>query len=194
MNISFVGNKKMLTQKNYAGFWKRFVSFIIDKIIISFIGTIILLPVFLVISVVFLNSTIFENYKYSKFTQYSYDFNDNALPEILLIIAGILIIVFIKIVISYFYYALFESSAKQATPGKMIVNLVVVDLNGNRISFSRASGRYFGKILSGIIFYIGYIIAAFTERKQALHDILSGCLVLDNTKISYQSFDTKKEE
>jgi uncharacterized RDD family membrane protein YckC len=51
-------------------------------------------------------------------------------------------------------------------------------MQGRRISFARASGRYFGKILSSAILMIGYIMAGFTAKKQALHDILADCLVL----------------
>ena len=71
-----------------------------------------------------------------------------------------------------------ESSSKQATLGKLALGIVVTDLNGNRISFGRATGRYFGKIVSGMIFAIGYIMAGITERKQALHDIMASCLVV----------------
>jgi len=53
-------------------------------------------------------------------------------------------------------------------------------MNGNRISFARAKGRFFGKWLSGMIMNIGYLMVAFTEKKQALHDILAGCLVVMN--------------
>ncbi|PIU61543.1 MAG: hypothetical protein COS84_11160 [Armatimonadetes bacterium CG07_land_8_20_14_0_80_40_9] len=56
--------------------------------------------------------------------------------------------------------------------------MVVTDLNGNRVSFGRANGRYWSKIVSGIILAIGFVMAGFTERKQALHDIIAGCLVL----------------
>jgi uncharacterized RDD family membrane protein YckC len=80
--------------------------------------------------------------------------------------------------LSWIYYASLESSAWQATLGKKILGLKVTDLAGNRISFARASGRFFGKILSGMILGIGFLMAGFTERKQALHDILAGCLVL----------------
>jgi len=80
--------------------------------------------------------------------------------------------------LSWIYYASLESSAWQATLGKKILGLKVTDLAGNRISFGRASGRFFGKILSGMILGIGFLMAGFTERKQALHDILAGCLVL----------------
>ena len=72
-----------------------------------------------------------------------------------------------------------ESSAKQATLGKLALAIKVTDLNGNRISFGRASGRYFAKIISGLIFCIGYIIAGFTEKKQALHDMIANCLVVN---------------
>jgi uncharacterized RDD family membrane protein YckC len=80
--------------------------------------------------------------------------------------------------LSWIYYASLESSAWQATLGKKILGLKVTDLAGNRISFARASGRFFGKIVSGMILGIGFLMAGFTERKQALHDILAGCLVL----------------
>ncbi|MCI0556277.1 MAG: RDD family protein, partial [Anaerolineae bacterium] len=62
---------------------------------------------------------------------------------------------------------------------KMALGIVVTDMNGNRISFGRATGRYFGKILSGLIIYIGYIMVAFTEKKQGLHDMMASCLVLN---------------
>jgi uncharacterized RDD family membrane protein YckC len=80
--------------------------------------------------------------------------------------------------LSWIYYASMESSSWQATLGKKILGLKVTDLAGNRISFARASGRFFGKILSGMILGIGFLMAGFTQRKQALHDILAGCLVL----------------
>ncbi len=82
----------------------------------------------------------------------------------------------------WLYFALMESSAKQATLGKMLVGIVVTDTNGNRVSFGKASGRFFGKIVSSIILMIGYLMAAFTERKQALHDIMAGCLVIRKPK------------
>ena len=78
---------------------------------------------------------------------------------------------------SWLYEALMESSSRQATLGKMIFQMKVTDLSGNRISFARATGRYFAKWLSGLTLFIGYIIAGFTERKQALHDMVAGTLV-----------------
>jgi uncharacterized RDD family membrane protein YckC len=76
------------------------------------------------------------------------------------------------------YFAGMESSERQATIGKGAMGIYVTDIDGNRISFLRATGRYFAKYLSGFILLIGYIMAAFTARKQALHDILAGTLVL----------------
>jgi uncharacterized RDD family membrane protein YckC len=79
---------------------------------------------------------------------------------------------------SWLYEAFMESSSYQATLGKMIFGMKVTDLNGNRISFERATGRHFAKWLSAMIFCIGYIMVGFTERKQGLHDLLAGTLVL----------------
>ena len=79
---------------------------------------------------------------------------------------------------NWLYFASFESSRWQATPGKRALGLFVTDLAGKRVSFARASGRYFGKLLSEFIFFFGFLMAGFTKRKQALHDYLSGCLVL----------------
>jgi uncharacterized RDD family membrane protein YckC len=78
---------------------------------------------------------------------------------------------------SWLYEAFMESSSYQATLGKMIFGMQVTDLNGNRISFERATGRHFAKWLSGMILGIGYIMVGFTERKQGLHDLLAGTLV-----------------
>jgi len=75
------------------------------------------------------------------------------------------------------YFAGLESSSLQATLGKKALGMVVTDLSGNRIRFARALGRYFAKILSGVILMIGYIMVAFTERKQGLHDMIAGTLV-----------------
>jgi uncharacterized RDD family membrane protein YckC len=59
---------------------------------------------------------------------------------------------------------------------------VVTDLGGGKISFARASGRHLAKIITGLIpFGVGYILAGITEKKQALHDMLAGCLVMRKT-------------
>jgi len=83
------------------------------------------------------------------------------------------------LLIGWLYSALLESSPNQATWGKMALGIKVTDLNGERISFGRATGRHFGKILSGLTLGIGYLMVAFTERKQGLHDMVAKTLVID---------------
>jgi len=80
--------------------------------------------------------------------------------------------------LSWIYYATLESSTAQATFGKQLLGLVVVDLRGQHVSFWRASARYFGKLVSTFILFAGWIMAGFTEKKQTLHDMMAGCLVL----------------
>jgi len=90
----------------------------------------------------------------------------------------------ISTVVGWLYYALMESSSKQATVGKMALGIVVTDLEGRRIGFGRATGRYFAKILSALILGIGFLMAGFTERKQALHDMVASTLVLKGEALS----------
>ena len=78
----------------------------------------------------------------------------------------------------WLYEALMVSSSYQATLGKMALGIVVTDMQGRRISFLRATGRYVGKIVSSMLLLIGYLIQPFTEKRQALHDMMAGCLVL----------------
>ena len=80
--------------------------------------------------------------------------------------------------VSIAYFVWQESSEKQATIGKSVMGLKVTNLQGGRISTAQALIRYFGKFLSSIIFYIGFIMAGFTEKKQALHDMLAKTLVV----------------
>ena len=86
----------------------------------------------------------------------------------------------INLVIGWLYYAGLESSANQATLGKRAMGLQVTDLDGNRIGFGKATGRYFAKIISALILLIGFIMVAFTEKKQGLHDMIAGTLVVKN--------------
>lgn len=82
------------------------------------------------------------------------------------------------LIINWLYSAFQESSPKQATIGKQAMGLVVTDMNGERVSFAKATIRHFAKILSALILLIGYIMAFFTEKKQGLHDMIAGTLVL----------------
>jgi len=85
-------------------------------------------------------------------------------------------------IIAWLYFASQESSKHQATFGKRLCGLRVTDMLGNRISFPRATVRFFGKFLSSAIMLIGFLMAAFTERHQALHDLIAETLVLKKVK------------
>jgi uncharacterized RDD family membrane protein YckC len=143
----------------YAGFWLRLVAYILDSIILGFvIGLLIFLP---------LMSTALRSVSPDR----PWEFYTAMGPQ-MLAVRGLVLMA------SWLYFALLESSAWQATLGKRALGLLVTDLEGRRVSFGRASGRYFGKIVSALILMIGFIMAGFTEKKQALHDMLAGCLVL----------------
>jgi len=134
----------------YAGFWRRFVAHLIDQIILTIGGVIIGGIVGAIIGLVL-----------------------GAAGTDLVRIQSV------AIVAAYWlYYTLLESSSKQATLGKMAIGIIVTDLNENRISFGKANGRYWGKIVSVIILYIGFFMTGFTQKKQALHDIMAGTLVV----------------
>ena len=82
-------------------------------------------------------------------------------------------------VVRMLYFSFMESSERGATVGKMAVNLRVLDLEGNRISFGRAVARWFASFLSYFTVGVGFVIAAFSEKRQALHDMIAGTLVVD---------------
>jgi len=84
----------------------------------------------------------------------------------------------VSLVIGWIYSAGLESSVKQATLGKMALGMRVTDLAGRRISFGRATGRHFAKILSVLILGIGFLMVAFSEKKQGLHDKVAETLVM----------------
>ena len=81
-------------------------------------------------------------------------------------------------VAGWLYFALMESSSYQATLGKQALGIKVTDRFGNRVTFGRATGRYFGKIVSGLILAIGFFMAGWTTRRQALHDLMADTLVV----------------
>lgn len=85
---------------------------------------------------------------------------------------------FLPLIIGWLYYTLMESSKYQATLGKIALSMKVTDMNGKRVSFARATGRYFGRILSGLILCVGYLMIVWTKQKQSLHDKLAHTLVV----------------
>lgn len=104
--------------------------------------------------------------------------SDGGMPNILALVPMLTFAMLIAFVGQWLYFALFEASAGQATPGKRAMGLKVVGETGHRIGFGQATGRYFGKILSGMIFNIGYLMAGLTARKQALHDLMANTFVV----------------
>jgi len=140
----------------YAGFWIRFVAFIIDAIILGVINMVLS---FALIGGSMGAGMMSGDGDYSSF--------------------GIMLAVYyiLALGINVAYYSLMESSARQATLGKMAVGIKVGNEQGGRISGLNAVGRYFSKIISGIILFIGYIMAAFDVRKQALHDKIASTVV-----------------
>jgi uncharacterized RDD family membrane protein YckC len=151
----------------YAGFWLRFVAYLIDGVVSGMAFLILLVPLFILTGAGAALSNIGSRE----------DISDNAAVflglEFLLGFFGIILLV------SWLYHAFSESSSWQATLGKKMLNLKVTDMAGQPISFARASGRFFAKIITGMIpLMIGYILAGFTEKKQAIHDMIASCLVL----------------
>jgi uncharacterized RDD family membrane protein YckC len=89
-----------------------------------------------------------------------------------------LVLLLILFVLAWLYYAGLESSAWQGTVGKRLLRLVVTDQYGRRIQFGRATGRFFAKIVSALALLVGYLMILFTERRQGLHDLMAGTLVV----------------
>lgn len=82
------------------------------------------------------------------------------------------------VLISFLYWPVLESTARRGTVGKMMLGLVVADIDGGKLPFLRSLLRNLAKIISAIPFYIGFLLAAFTARKQALHDLITKAVVL----------------
>jgi len=150
----------------YAGFWIRFLAFIVDNVLIGLVLFGVLIPLFFLTGFGGLLSHIHPEE----------DLND---AGVFVIVAFFFLAATATVVVTWLYHAWMESSEWQATVGKRMLGLVVTDMAGQRVSFGRASGRHFGKIITNMVpLLIGYIMAAFTERRQALHDMMAGCLVL----------------
>jgi uncharacterized RDD family membrane protein YckC len=142
----------------YAGFWLRLAAYLIDNLLLGFVlGNLLLRPL------MGRPGGIPADDPWFLFTNRS----PQVTALILLFLMG-----------NWVYFSMSESSAWRATLGKKALGLEVVDLEGKRISFARASGRFFAKILSSMTFLIGFLMAGFTQKKQALHDLVAGCVVI----------------
>lgn len=152
----FMGEQ--VVYKNYAGFWKRFGALVIDWMLLS-----ILNGICIGLFVLSFGAAMFSG----------------GLGAIPFGVSMVFSFFTLSFVLNWLYYTLMESSARQATLGKMALGVVVTDIEGRRISFARANGRYWSKILSGFFLCLGYIMAGFTAKKQALHDLIASTLVID---------------
>ena len=153
----------------FAPIWKRAIAFAIDvfivvtvfSLLIAFLNWILQIPV---------ESSLFEGRGVSvKMTEY--------VQENFVKLVVIYSLAKLSVVVPYF--VLLESSRRQATIGKRILGIKVGDSEGKRISIGKATLRLFGKWLSGQILLVGYLMAFFTEKKQALHDFLAGTFVFE---------------
>jgi len=156
----------------YGGFWLRFVAYLLDGLILSV--AMFVFAFFVAIFLIAIGAAFGISAK--EFTGGNSDGASGAVVG--LAIAAYFLIYGGLIVGAWLYFAKLESGPAQATYGKQVMGLRVTDLTGQRIGFGRASGRFFGKIVSGMTFYVGFIMAGFTERKQALHDMMAGTLVV----------------
>ena len=151
----------------YAGFWLRFVAAIIDGLILLAVRKILFLPFGIRTGMGMGMGGIFRGGR-----------QPQDLSALMPMLGLMFRIAIISASIQWLYFSLMESSVWQATLGKKALGLTVTDLEGRRISFGRATGRYFAKILSTLTIGIGYLMAGFTAKKQALHDMIAGTLVL----------------
>ncbi|HEY2646384.1 MAG TPA: RDD family protein [Candidatus Acidoferrales bacterium] len=155
------------TPLRYAGFWARFVAAMIDGLILGIpTGIVVMVLVFL----------------FGGFAMVGH--RRPVDPGEARAIAATIVPFFflgglVFVLLHWLYHASMEGSARQATIGKSLMSLRVTNVEGQPISFGHASGRFFAKFVSGMIpFAIGYIMAGFTAKKQALHDMIAGTLVL----------------
>jgi len=153
---------------NYAGFWMRFVAIIIDGIIIGVAQSFVLVPLLAAVGFGFASNAD------------SMDFSDpdqaaGIVASIAALMGGYWVL---AMVIQVLYFTFMESSKLQATVGKLALGIKVTDLQGNKLDFTKALIRNLSRIISNFTLLIGYIIAGFTEKKQALHDMIASTLVV----------------
>ncbi|AIE59465.1 RDD family protein [Bacillus methanolicus] len=158
-------------KKEYGGFWIRFAAYLIDSIIV-------VIPLGILSTIIFViffgASGAFD----AAMNDPNYLEQDLTDAEAVAIFGGYLVAIFVNFAVAVLYFAGLHASKWQATIGKKLLGLKVTDMDGNRISFWRAFGRYLAMTFLSSIFMIGYIIAAFTEKKQALHDLIARTIVV----------------
>ncbi|HCA79225.1 MAG TPA: RDD family protein [Bacteroidetes bacterium] len=164
MQVQPPGSIPLRPVVRYAGFWRRFVAYMIDQLLMGVVAFMVFLPGLALLGLG-MGAGMMEE-------------TEGAIGLVIAAIAAYLTAILVVVVLQWLYYALMESSNKQATLGKLALGIIVTDMDGKRLTFGRATGRYFGKILSSLILNIGFLMAAFTEKKQALHDLIASCVVV----------------
>ena len=149
----------------YAGFWKRVAAYFIDAFVIGAASQIVQM----VLMVVFMGIGASTGSLTSGGDPFGSAFG----------IAIIVSVYLIPIALQAFYFAAFHASSKQATLGKMAVGIKVAGEDGRRISLLRGVARHFASWISWLLLGLGYLMAAFTQRKQALHDLICRTQVVD---------------
>lgn len=158
---------------NYAGIGSRFLAALIDGMVIG-------IPIGIISTVL---SAMMAVRVFNR-TNRDPSFNPGmAADSIGTVVVGVGFIMIISVLLTWAYFAIMESSSWQGTVGKRIMGIQVADLNGARITLGRATLRLAVKAFLSGWFLIGYIMALYTQRKQALHDLIAGTLVL--TKQGY---------
>ena len=147
---ALAGDGGAAAPERYAGFWLRVIAAFLDGILTSFVSFVL-------------------GFVIGFAGAFAAPGADNSVQTLAGLVGGLFGIV---------YYVWMEGSSRQATLGKIAVGIRVTDLDGGRIGYGRALGRNLLKILSALILGIGYLMAAFTARKQGLHDMLAGTLVV----------------
>ena len=146
----------------YAGIWKRCAAYVIDSFVVGAINYAIAIPISIFAAVGLGSSATPDN-----------PFGSGAA------IALIGLMYLVQILLPGIYFGWMQSSRHQASLGKMAIGIKVTRGDGAPIQFWRGFGRYYATILSTLIVFVGFIMAGFTERKQALHDMICDTLVVD---------------
>lgn len=158
----------------YAGIFRRFIAMFIDNIITSIIINII--AFFATFGFGILAP---EQAQVLQQIQSNPDASSMTLEQMAPALDFLIILLIVEIIFMWLYFAGFESSGMQGTPGKRAMGMKVTDTDGDPIGFGMATGRFLGKIISGLLFGIGYLFALFTGKKQALHDMIAGTIVIN---------------
>jgi len=154
----------------YAGLGRRLVAFVVDFILILLFD---LVAAFVLGLTRRVQNLYFYAVQHAPVNSLTPEGTLIALYGSIIASYGILLIV-----IPWVYFAGFESSRSQATPGKLLMRVVVTDLEGNKPTFARVTLRHFAKIISTLIIFLGFLMIGLTKKRQGLHDKIAGCLVL----------------